>query len=231
MSRLIRNFFIRRRSEFLLFGFLAEVLATPLADHDRRVGGLMALLLVVLFALGARDMASRKAVRFIVVPIAGIWLLTRLLEAFANTHDAFTHISPIAGFALSCAVLWAFFDHFDTVPRVTSSVISEAFITYVVIAIAFAQLYWILNDLIPHAFNVVIPRTEISTLEYFSMVTLGGVGYGGIIPVNSYVRLICALENMMGIFYIAVVVARLISSYKPRHRDVIEVSDASNLEE
>jgi Ion channel len=231
MKAPIRLFFHRRRSEFLLCGFLAELLATPLADRDRRVGGLMAVFLVVLFSLCARDMASRKAVKLVVIPIAAVWLLTRLLEAFGNTHDVFTHVSPIAGFALSCAVLWAFFDHFDTVPRVTSSVISEAFITYVVIAIAFAQLYWIGNDLIPNAFNQVIPRTEISTLEYFSMVTLGGVGYGGIIPVNPYVRLVCALENMIGIFYIAVVVARLISSYKPKHRGVAPVPDASKSEE
>jgi hypothetical protein len=229
-KRPIRDFLFRRRTELLLCGFLAEVVATPLADHDRRIGGLMALFLVVLFSVCARSMASRRAVRWVVVPVAGVWLVTRLFEAFGNTHELFAHISPIAGFALSCAVLWAFFDHFDTIPRVTSGVISEAFITYVVIAIAFAQLYWIFNDLVPHAFNIVIPRTEISTLEYFSMVTMGGVGYGGIIPVNSYLRLICALENMIGIFYIAVVVARLISSYKPRHRGVAPVPDASNLE-
>lgn len=231
MKRPFRDFMHRRRSEFLLVGFLAELLATPLADHDRRIGGLMALFLIVLFTMCARDMASRKAVKLVVLPIAALWLVARLLEAFGNTRDLFTHISPITGFALSCAVLWAFFDHFDTVPRVTSSVISEAFITYVVIAIAFSQLYWILNDLIPNAFNQVIPRTGISTLEYFSMVTLGGVGYGGIIPVNPYVRLICALENMIGIFYIAVVVARLISSYKPKHRGVSPLPDASKVEE
>lgn len=230
MKRPIRDFLLRRRAEFLLLGFIGEVLATPLADKDRRVGGLMAVFLVVLFALCARSMASRKAVRLVVIPVALVWLLTRLLEAFGNTHDVFTHVAPITGFLLSCAVLWAFFDHFDTIPRVTSGVISEAFITYVVIAIAFAQLYWIFNDLVPHAFNIVIPRTEISTLEYFSMVTMGGVGYGGIIPVNSYLRLICALENMIGIFYIAVVVARLISSYKPRHRGAAPVPDASQLE-
>ena len=46
------------------------------------------------------------------------------------------------------------------------------------------------------------------------MITLSSVGYGGIVPVNPYLRLICALESMAGIFYVAVVVARLVSSYR-----------------
>jgi voltage-gated potassium channel len=47
------------------------------------------------------------------------------------------------------------------------------------------------------------------------MITLSSVGYGGILPLNPYVRLIAALESLIGIFYIAVVVARLVSSYRP----------------
>ena len=94
--------------------------------------------------------------------------------------------------------------------------ISEAFICYLVIATAFSQLYWVLNRLIANPFNQVIPEGKIGTLIYFSMITLSGVGYGGIIPINPYVRLVAALENMIGIFYIAVIVARLVSSYRAR---------------
>ena len=57
-------------------------------------------------------------------------------------------------------------------------------------------------------------RQKSGTLLYFSMITLSSVGYGGIVPVNPYVRLTAALESMIGIFYIAVVVARLVSSYR-----------------
>jgi hypothetical protein len=45
-----------------------------------------------------------------------------------------------------------------------------------------------------------LPEERIGTLLYFSVITLSGVSYGGIIPVNPYVRLIAALENMIGIF-------------------------------
>ena len=52
-------------------------------------------------------------------------------------------------------------------------------------ATAFAQLYWILNQVMDKPFNQVIPSYEISTFLYFSLVTLTSVGYGGIIAHQS----------------------------------------------
>jgi hypothetical protein len=51
------------------------------------------------------------------------------------------------------------------------------------------------------------------------MITLTSVGYGRIVPVNPYVRLVAAFESMIGIFFVAVVVARLVSSYYHRPRE------------
>src|SRR5277367_235873 len=209
------------RSEILMLAFVAEIVASPLADSHPRAGGLLALTLMVLIVAGASYMANRRILKHVAIPVAGAWLVARLLEAFADPRHVYAHLAPIAGFMLSCSVLWAILDRFDRVPKITRSVISEAFICYLVIAIAFSQLYWVLNRLIANPFNQVIPEEKIGTLMYFSMITLSGVGYGGIIPTNPYVRLIAALENMIGIFYVAVVVARLISSYRARsvHKD------------
>jgi voltage-gated potassium channel len=207
------------RSEILMVAFVAEMLLSPLGDGHPLVGGFLALTLMVLIFAGASYMANRNIVRYVAVPVAGVWLVARLLEAFADGRHFYAHLAPMAGFVLSCSILWAILDRFDRVPEITSSVISEAFICYLVIATAFSQLYWVLNRLIANPFNQVISEEKIGTLLYFSMITLSGVGYGGIIPINPYVRLIAALENMIGIFYIAVIVARLVSSYRAKsHR-------------
>jgi hypothetical protein len=114
-------------------------------------------------------------------------------------------------------VLWALLRHFRSSHIVTRNLIAEAFINYLVIAIAFSQLYWVFNHFMEHPFNQAIPRHQTSTLLYFSMITLSSVGYGGIVPINPYVRFVAALESMTGIFYLAVIVARIVSSYRPRH--------------
>ena len=68
------------------------------------------------------------------------------------------------------------------------------------ISTAYSQLYWILNRFVDHAFNQTIPSTQAGTFLYFSMVTLTSVGYGGIAPLNPYVRIVAALESMSGSF-------------------------------
>ena len=204
------------RSEIITGLLVMLMLASPLADRSPHLGGLVAVLIFVVLLAGANYIASQRLVWFGAVPLGGIWLITRLLEAFGNSHERYSHLSPIAGFALSCAILIALLGKFRTVSTVTGSVISEAFITYLVIAIAFSQLYWILDHFISNAFDQSIPAEHSSALLYFSMITLSGLGYSDLFPLADSVRLVAAFENTVGIFYIAVVVSRLVSSYHAR---------------
>src|SRR5271165_2450850 len=131
----LKDAVVRYRSEMLMCAFIAQMLLSPLADSHPLIGGFLALTLIVLIFAGASYMANRRIVRYVAVPVAGVWLIARLLEAFADGRHFYAHLAPIAGFVLSCSVLWAILDRFDRVPRITSSVISEAFICYLVIAI------------------------------------------------------------------------------------------------
>lgn len=210
------GFFSRYRIEIIMWAFVAEMLASPLAETHPRAGALLglAVLLIVLYGLGY--IANHAIVRRIVLPVAAIWIITRIIEAFGDQSKLHANLSPVVGLVFSCSVLWAFFDRFHSRPGNLGKAIAEAFICYLVIATAFSQIYWILNHFVDHAFNQVIPSTQNGTFLYFSMITLTSVGYGGIVPVNPYVRNVAALESMSGIFFIAVVVARLVSGYSPR---------------
>jgi hypothetical protein len=210
------GFFSRCRIEVLMWALIAEMLASPLADTHPRAGALLGLGILVIVVSGISYMANRSIVRRIVLPVAALWMTARVLEAFGNRSEFYANLSPIAGFAVSCSVLWAIFDHFHTPSRDLRSAIAEAFISYLVIATAFSQVYWILNRFVGHAFNQIISPTQSGSLLYFSMVTMTSVGYGGIVPLNPYVRMVAAFESMCGIFFVAVVVARLVSSYGPR---------------
>jgi hypothetical protein len=208
--------FARHRTKIVMWALVAEILTSPLADSHPRVGALLgfAVLLIVLAAVG--HFANRLVVRRVVLPVAGIWMITRIMEAFGNPHEPYANLSPVVGLVFSCSILWAMFDHFHSDFNNPRNAIAEAFISYLVIATAYSQLYWILNHFVDHAFNQTIPNTQVGTYLYFSMVTLTSVGYGGIVPLNPFVRIVAALESMSGIFFVAVVVARLVSSYRPK---------------
>jgi hypothetical protein len=219
MKRSIRTVITKYRSEMLLVTLIAVMLASPLIDQNRRLAGVIAFLQLLLLIAGAHYLADRQIVRKVVVPLGIVWVITRFLDAFGDPTRAYNHLSPLAGLALSIAVLWGLLCRFGSIAKVTRSVISEAIISYLFIAIAFSQLYWVLDHFVPNAFNQTIPYGQSETFLYFSMITLSGVAYGGILPINSYVRLVAAFENITGMFYLAVVIARLVSSYRPRTPD------------
>ena len=206
------------RSVLLAVAFIAQILASPLADRNPHAGAVLALILLVILIAGTSYQVNRKVAFRALAPFCLLWFVARMLEAFAGPDHIYSHLAPAAGLGLSCAALFIIFHRFFSVNMVTRAMLAEAFVCYLIIAIAFSQLYLLLSRVVDQPFNQQIPATRSSTFLYFSMDTLSGVGTGVIAPINPYVRLITGIENMIGIFYLAVVVSRLVSSYRPRNR-------------
>ena len=62
------------------------------------------------------------------------------------------------------------------------------------------------------------PRSDSSWL-YFSFVTLTTLGYGDITPVSATARSLSFMQAVAGQFYVAVLVAGLVSAYISDRRD------------
>jgi len=86
---------------------------------------------------------------------------------------------------------------------------------YLLIAILFAFLYGLTEELAPGAFNIPgsrdggVARGE--TFYYFSVVTLTTVGFGDITAVHPFVRSLVMLEALIGQLYPAILIARLVT--------------------
>ena len=48
---------------------------------------------------------------------------------------------------------------------------------------------------------------------YFNLITIVGVGYGDIVPLLPFPRMVAAIEGVLGHFYIAVFVAWLVGTF------------------
>jgi hypothetical protein len=57
-------------------------------------------------------------------------------------------------------------------------------------------------------------------LLYFSLITLSTIGYGDVVPLDGEARMLAALEGIAGVLYIAITVALLVSSYRPRANSI-----------
>jgi len=104
--------------------------------------------------------------------------------------------------------------------RITSQRLQGAVVVYLNIAICFAFAYCLLLELSPTAFvnvqRVDDGRVEFATMLYFSLTTLTTTGFGDIPPVHPIARSLANLEAVLGLFYIAITIARLVTLQRER---------------
>jgi hypothetical protein len=90
---------------------------------------------------------------------------------------------------------------------------------YLFLGLAWAVLYVLIEEFRPGSFEISpklvtggeVVRPLPNVLTYFSFVTLTTVGYGDISPVSPATRTLAWMEAVTGQFYLAVIVAGLVS--------------------
>lgn len=88
---------------------------------------------------------------------------------------------------------------------------------FLLLGLIWTMVYLLLLAFFPHAFNgiEVKPWAEnFSQVAYFSFVTLTTLGYGEITPKLPLAQVVVYLESITGVFYMAIVVASLVSNKK-----------------
>jgi hypothetical protein len=99
--------------------------------------------------------------------------------------------------------------------RITSQRLQGAVVLYLSFATMFASIYGLIWELNADAFAnlraAVGSPEEIATMLYFSLTTLTTTGYGDIVAVDPFARSLANLEAVLGQFYLAITVARLVT--------------------
>jgi hypothetical protein len=207
-------------SAILLGAQLFAVLAYPFFDDTawgRSVIGVFQLA-VVIAALAA--VRRTPALTWVAVLLGGPAMILTVLEAVQPHVDAIVLLSALFHapfyFYISYAMLRYLF-HDDRVTR------DELFATgaaFTVVAWGFAYLYAACQVLWPGSFigaDGTGTRTWFELL-FLSFTTLTSVGLSDVVPVEAHARSLAMVEMVAGVFYVALVVARLVSLAVVRHR-------------
>lgn len=102
--------------------------------------------------------------------------------------------------------------------RVTIDTINAAISVYLLLGVAWAFLYSLVDILEPRSFQSLYEDSpdfmrigsEHSYCFYYSLVTLTTLGYGDIVPVSRAATMLAVLEAMTGQIYLVVLVGRLV---------------------
>ncbi|MCX6877335.1 MAG: ion channel [Verrucomicrobia bacterium] len=217
---------VTRRIGFLCYSAI-ELLAslillfavTPFVE-DLPAGNLLeAILLTVALVSAGLAVGGRRQVLL----IAALILTPTLLAKW--THYLFPHfLSPAVHLGLGLLFIGFVTAHlFRFIVRasqVNSEVLCAGISIYFMIGLLWIFAYMLVGTLSPGAFSFVNdPDGErgMSSFNafYFSFTTLSTVGFGDITPVSKVARTLATMEATTGMFYMAVMISRLVSLYSP----------------
>lgn len=101
---------------------------------------------------------------------------------------------------------------------ITTDKVFGAVAAYILIALSFASLFGFLQVFEPDAFTATIAhgpdgKLNWSDLMYFSFTVLTSTGFGEITPATPMARALIVLEQVLGVMYVAFLIARLANLY------------------
>ena len=212
----------------LLIALVLLIAFTPFVE-SLRLGDLIeaCLVTVVLISavlvVGAHRRLLAVAMLVLAPAIAGKWLShfypekvpPHLFLTFGLALVAFSVVS-LLGFVLRAA-------------RVDAEVLCAAISAYLMLGLLWSFAYILVARIAPDSFSFANSADANERMDgfnafYFSFVTLSTVGFGDVTPVSKVARTLAIMEAITGMFYVAVLIARLVSMYSPSRTEPSDIS-------
>ena len=207
---------------YLLVALLVLLLGIPLA-HDLAVASaplIRSLMFSLLLIIGIWSL--RGGGRFFTFGMAFV-VAGVLLNVLAVNIDSrvffFSSFVALFGFLLIAIVFTLKQVAFGT--EITLNRLVGAVCVYLLLGTIWAVAYSLVDVVSPGSFTGFSPqdgRGWNSEWLYFSFVTMTTLGYGDISPVSATARTLAYMQAVLGQFYLAILVAGLVSAYIAKRR-------------
>ena len=202
---------LRRRYTVLFYSLLFTLVAGPVSAALRFGGGLIELFLAANLLMAVIPVAKGRT-RSLLIGGVAVLLTARLATAWL-VHPALSAIAlgmwtVVALGAAAAALRFAMQSR-----AVNAEHLYAALSAYLLAGVFLGLLYWVLQQLWPSTFVTATGEFSRTSAVYFSFVTLATLGYGDIVPRSDLARGLAVVEGIGGQLFLAVLVARLVSSY------------------
>jgi len=209
------------RYRYLLASLLLLILVEPWLRGS--VGRLLlvavfsAIMLSAVWGLHASRRSFVAGLTLALAALAGNWT-----SVFVESLPL-VFVSRAVTVAFLGLVIWALLGNIARQTRIQPETIYQAACVYLILGVIFALVYASASQIDPGAFNPAVAAgtapdgadagtkgAGLAKWIYFSFITLTTVGYGDITPIAPAARSMVILEALIGQFFVAVLVARLV---------------------
>lgn len=217
--------FVRRTPcAVLLAAQFAGILLYPFLEDSLAGRQTFALFGLLVLALAIFAVRATPLLWWVAALIAFPAVVLLVIQVFTSNGD----LAPWAsGFeaALYVYAAVAMLTYMLADDHVTTDELFAIGAVFTLLAWAFAHLYVVVQALDPGGFTAAVDPTGARTwteLLFLSVTTLSSTGLSDIVPITGHSRSVVMIEQVVGLFYIAMVVTRLVSmtsNRKPRSSD------------
>jgi hypothetical protein len=149
------------------------------------------------------------------VTTALLWLVCSVLYALDPGTLWKVLATYLALVPFQATIVWVLLRHIFAARQVGRDVLLAAVTVYILLAALFVPIYGVMEALAPGSFvdNGAGQAVFWQQFIYFSLTTLTTTGYGDILPVSPWARAVANVEQVVGVLYIATLLARLVGVY------------------
>lgn len=198
------------------------IVAAPFLQHSE--AGVMTEGVLVTFVLmaGVLAIGGRRRTLITALALAAPAIVARWMN-FANPGWAPPEFYLSFGVLAVGYVAWHFLKFVMLARRVDSNVLCSGIAAFLLLALLWAFIYQLVERQVPDSFAFTVGSQHAREMKgmvavYFSLVTLCTVGFGDIVPTSDIARTCAMLEGVTGVFFVAVVISRLVSLFTIEHQ-------------
>ena len=169
-----------------------------------------------MFVAGILLASDSRSHVIVTTSAAAVYLVAGVWYSFDPTHSWRILTAYVALLPFLVAVALVLARYIFLTRHVTRDVIYAATALYLLLGALFVPIYGIFETLWPGAFlDNGAPDQPVrwQQLLYYSYTTLTTAGYGDVLPVNWWARSVANLEMVVGVLFIAILMARLVGVY------------------
>lgn len=174
-----------------------------------------------LFLVGIFVTSESRVHIAISVTIGIVWLIAAVMYSLDPANFLKVQITYAILLIFHINIIWTLMRYIFTADKVTADVIYAACAVYFLLSFFFVPIYGMLESALPGSYidNTTGNPVSWQQFVYFSLITLSTAGYGDILPANMWARMLAGIEVTIGVLYVAILVARLVSLYDIQRKE------------
>ena len=202
----------------LLFWLFLYLVVNPFLSSIPHSSYILQFLMTLVLFFAVFAVHRKKKILTLSAILMGLAVILHWLGVFGIIRYS-SLISQLIIILYLSVLVYSFFTAIFSAKKVSSEVICATLCLYLIMGVLWAQIFVLLETVSPGAFMGKMldpgnpPWQQVQSFVYFSFITLATLGYGDITPQTQGAGALCQAEAIIGQFYIAVLVARLVSMY------------------